>query len=115
MSGGAIEQHVDTPKLLGIEGHFGVVLHLAAHIVEPRGIAFFGKPAADRLYSNLHLQILGQGAAGRWVNHHPEGSGADIRMGPERNYTRTYPAVGDDGKWGTVMCGSRTSGRQEQP
>src|SRR5579863_3831019 len=68
-----------------------------------RGVAHFLQPAADRLYADLNIQILGNPASRRWIQNHEKGSRADVGMSPERDDAGTYTFSFDDWKWRPVV------------
>ena len=114
VSCGAIEQHVDAPKLLGIEGHLDDVLYLCAAAIQPRCVTFFWEPAAYRLHADFDLQILRKVRSARRFHHDPKRSRAHIGMRPERNDVRTYVPIHDDReRWPVVRAGGRSCGHKQ--
>ena len=103
-----------TPQLLPVETGLSVVLCLPARFHALGLIKLLGKPASSGLNANLDFQIARNRTAGRRFHEHIKSPGANIRMSPERNYTRPNFLVLDNGKRRAVVCASWHRQRQQE-
>ena len=53
----AVNQQVDSPDLISIEVHLSLVLQLPVQFIAAHRVTHFRKPSADRLHTDLELQI----------------------------------------------------------
>src|SRR5258708_37537081 len=81
----AVQDEAGPSEFPAIELGEGFVFCLAPVVLAGCGVNHFGKPPAFRLDPDSNLQIIRNLAARQRIYKYDERSGADIRVGPERN------------------------------
>ena len=102
-----MDQQVDSPDLIGIEVDLRLVLQLPVRFVAAHRVTHFREPAANRLYTDLELQIARDFAAWRSVQNHKERSDTHVGMRPESNDARPHALAFDDRERRTVVGARR--------
>src|SRR6185437_16150575 len=64
----AIDEQMHLPHLVAVELDLAVVLDVVGRVAPPHAVKHFLEAAALRLYSDLHLQVFGNGLARQGMN-----------------------------------------------